>query len=156
MSDADGADWPPEREPRAPRGAWDQADIDATTSGRRVTAKAYIHMRGLPLPAKAELMAFGAMAARIAATRKLQGLKRREDGFMVHTWPVDVWDAALRGDQAPARPATQRQVAYLMFLTVGRHLDSRARANGMALLAELDNLMDEEEAGRRISLLSAR
>jgi hypothetical protein len=117
---------------------------------RRVTAKVYIRSKGLPIPDKADLMAFGATAARIAAARKLQGLKRREDGFMVHTWPVDVWDAALRGDEAPARPATQRQIAYLMLLTI----DYYGMASGRSLLSELDNLMDEDEAGRRIQRMT--
>lgn len=145
MSDADGADWPPERD-RGPRDLQRQVVEGDVLSRRRITAKEYIRSKGWDEPAKDDLMAFGARAARIAATRKLQGLKRREDGFMVHTWPMDVWDAALRGDEAPARPATQRQIAYLALLHA-------SRGTGNVFLGTLDNLMDEDEAGRQIRAL---
>jgi hypothetical protein len=95
------------------------------------------------------LLELGKTAARIAATRKLQAAKVRDavSGFYVHTWPADVWEAAARGDQAPARPASQRQVAYLTLLHAQRY---GVVETLNILLPQFDNLMDEDMAGALI------
>jgi len=130
---------------------WDQVDLKATTDNARVTARAYLRMRGsdpaeVPLD---RLMAFGRAAARLGYARKLQPVKVREDGQQVHTWPVEVWDAAMGGQEAPARPASQRQVAYLAVLWrdqfPGRHVND--------LLQHLDNEMSEDRAAELIKAL---
>lgn len=131
MSDADETKECPNCQHKAHSGtSCDQAMPDHETCNcqwqeqpRRVTGKQFLRAQGIvnfEEYGRDALLGLGARAARIAAGTKLMPVKVREEGFNVHTWPVEVWQRAMGGENAAARPASQRQVAYLVGLIAGR------------------------------------
>jgi hypothetical protein len=123
---------------------------ERSVSTERMTATQYLADRGMSPGPKEQMLRFGMHAARFAAARKLGAAKVRDAalGLMVHTWPADVWDQAYKamsgGEQPKARPASQRQMAYLGVLW------AQAGASAADLLERLGNDMDEDTAGELI------
>ena len=114
-----------------------------------MTATQYLTDRGYDVEKTSveTLKRLGATAARLGYARKLQAMKVRDGGFVVHTWPREVWEAAEQamasGETGPARPASQRQVGYLMMLAC-------ERGEGSEFLKTLDNELSEDAARKLI------
>lgn len=121
-----------------------------------MTGKAFLKAMGIDPDAlpREELMAFGRDAARIAASLGLVGIKRREDGFNVHTWPRDVWNQALElrrdGERPAPRPASQRQVAWLTCLAIKNLGIEEGTTWAMAHFGGHDAARDEDWVARKI------
>jgi len=115
----------------------------------RMTAVQFLTSKGVQLPKDLKQLApFGSIASDLASSEGVRPLKRQEGQFKVHTWPVSIWERALKGERPESEPlATHRQIAYLTVLNWG-HVQS--------FMDGLDNAMTKSEAGRLIDHLNAQ
>ncbi len=114
----------------------------------RYTVKTYIKSRGrLPSDYSLEaLQELGKMTARLARQEGFTEAKVDEEGYNVHSWPLEVWDRIAAGERGVPGPATPRQIGYIMILAC-------ERGRGHDFLERLSRPLDMDEAGKIIDQL---